>query len=167
MGSAAGGVHALTASSSGVERLTLIIAVIFGYYESLLRLGDKQKILEEETRLKSLHNILNQVGYQEYIYEIWADEAFLLLQEVAASIGQPDDEAALLAAFNDDNRSKSIMTYFKARSSHHCLISALFAADHPPVFDLSMAANPSRSVPASRRKANSRILRHPHRAYRP
>jgi len=56
---------------------------------------------------------LNQVGFQEYLYEQFADDTFQLLQETAASIGLPDDGAPLLAAFNDDNRSKSIITYFK------------------------------------------------------
>lgn len=143
-----------------------MVAVIFGYYEALLRLGDKQKILEEETRLKSLHNILNQVGYQEYLYEMWADEAFLLLQEVAASIGQPDDEAPLLAAFNDDNRSKGIMTYFKVRFFHRSPTSASSVADFCLVPDLSVAPDPPRPVPTSHRKAHSRVLFGPHRAYR-
>lgn len=89
----------------------------FSYFEALMRIGDKRKFAEEETRLKSLDNILNQVGFQEYLYEQFAEETYELLRETAASIGLSDGGALLLAAFNDDNRSKSIITYFKAWQS--------------------------------------------------
>jgi ubiquitin thioesterase protein OTUB1 len=77
-------------------------------------MGDKFKFAEEETRLKSLHNILNQY-HQEDLYEQFADDTFELMQELAASVSVVDGSITLLTAFNDDNRSKSIMTYIKAR----------------------------------------------------
>jgi ubiquitin thioesterase protein OTUB1 len=79
-----------------------------------LRIGDKHKFAEEETRLKSLDNILNQVGFQEYLYEQFAEDTYELLRDTAATIGLANGGALLLAAFNDDTRSKSIITYFKA-----------------------------------------------------
>jgi ubiquitin thioesterase protein OTUB1 len=106
--------------------LTRLAAVAFSYYETLLRVGDKQKFLEEETRLKSLANLLNEVGYQEHIYEDWAEDTFDLLRETASAVDANDDGAALLRAFNDDNRSRSIITYLKVSPP----VSGVSASDY-------------------------------------
>lgn len=99
--------------------LTVPIAVIFGYFEALLRLGDKFKFAEEETRLKSLNNILNQFHPQD-LYEDFAESAYELLQELAAAGSFDSGLATLQLAFNDDNRSKSIMTYIKVCHLFSC-----------------------------------------------
>ena len=44
-------------------------AVAFGYLERLLHIGDTNKFLEEETRLRSLSNVLNAAGFDAYLYE--------------------------------------------------------------------------------------------------
>jgi hypothetical protein len=87
-------------------------AVAFSYFETLLRIGDSHKFLEEETRLKSMRNILNDAGFQEHLYEDFAEDTIDLLRETATAT---DDGAALLQTFNDSNRSMSIITYLKAR----------------------------------------------------
>jgi ubiquitin thioesterase protein OTUB1 len=71
--------------------------------------------LEEETRLRSLHNLLNTIGFQEDLYEDFADECFELLRKTAASVPAADDSAAasLLTSFNDVGLSMAIITYFK------------------------------------------------------
>lgn len=94
-------------------------AIAFTYYEALLRLGDKNKFLEEETRLRSLHNLLNTIGFQEDLYEDFADECFELLRKTAASVPAADDSAAasLLTSFNDVGLSMAIITYFKLLTS--------------------------------------------------
>lgn len=95
------------------RRLTCSPAVAFSYFETLLWLGDKSKPLQEEIRLRSLATILNDVGHQEYLYEDFADATFELLRSVSAQIPVVDDGAALLATFNDEHLSMSIITYLK------------------------------------------------------
>jgi ubiquitin thioesterase protein OTUB1 len=72
--------------------------------------GDSHKFLEEETRLKSLQNILKEVGFQEHLYEDFVDETLSLLKETAEAT---DEGEALLEAFNDFSRSQSIITFLK------------------------------------------------------
>lgn len=86
---------------------------MFGYFEALLRLGDPMKILAEESRLKSLNNLLNSVGFREEIYEDFVDETISLLRGTAASIPCHDDGAALLGSFNDAGMSNAIITHFR------------------------------------------------------
>jgi ubiquitin thioesterase protein OTUB1 len=97
-----------------VSVLTVAPAVAFSYFETLLRIGDSHKFLEEETRLKSMRNILNDAGFQEHLYEDFAEDTIDLLRETAAAT---DDGVALLQAFNDSNRAMSIITYLKAGPS--------------------------------------------------
>jgi hypothetical protein len=90
-------------------------AVAFSYFETLLRIGDSHKFLEEETRLKSMRNILNDAGFQEHLYEDFAEDTIDLLRETATAT---DEGASLLQTFNDPNRSMSIITYLKARPQY-------------------------------------------------
>ena len=90
---------------------------MFGYFEALLRLGDPMKILAEESRLKSLSNLLNAVGFQEELYEDFVDETISLLRQTAASIPCQDNGAGLLDSFNDAGMSNAIITHF--RVSHY------------------------------------------------
>jgi ubiquitin thioesterase protein OTUB1 len=85
-------------------------AVAFSYFETLLRIGDRQKFLEEETRLNSLQNTLKDIGFQEHLYEDFVDETLSLLRETAVA---SDNGAALLQVFNDYSRSQSIITFLK------------------------------------------------------
>ena len=88
-------------------------AILFGYFEALLRLGDPMKVLAEESRLKSLNNLLNAVGFQEDLYEDFVDETLSLLRETATSIPCQDNGAALLSSFNDAGVSNAIITHFR------------------------------------------------------
>lgn len=87
----------------------------FTYFEALQRIGDKNKFLEEETRLRSHRNLLNSVGFQEHLYEDFADTTFDLLRATSNALPTSDGGAALLASFNDDTTAMSIITYLKAR----------------------------------------------------
>ena len=64
-------------------------------------------------RLKSLNNLLNAIGYQEYMYEAFVDETLMLLEQTGASIPCQDEGAALLASFNDDAITGAIITHFR------------------------------------------------------
>lgn len=91
-------------------------AIAFTYFEALLRLGDSQRFAEEEGRLISMGNLLDNIGYSRDIWIDFADEAFDLLRKLAQSVEAMDGTAAdmLLAAFNDMGTSMAIITYFKA-----------------------------------------------------
>ncbi|KAF2489043.1 cysteine proteinase [Lophium mytilinum] len=104
-------------------------AIAFTYFEALLRVGDKNRFLEEETRLRSLRNLLNTIGFQEHLYEDFADECFDLLRRTGAAIPAVDDSAAaeLLASFNDVGISMAIITYFK-------LLTSAWIQTHPDDF---------------------------------
>ncbi|KAF2003808.1 cysteine proteinase [Amniculicola lignicola CBS 123094] len=94
-------------------------AVAFGYYEALLRGGDANKLEEEVVRLRSMNNLLNSIGFQEDLYEDFADEVYELLRRLAASLRAMDGTTAalLLEAFNDMGRSMAIITYLKLLAS--------------------------------------------------
>lgn len=95
--------------------LTSPTAIAFSYFETLLRIGDKARILEELTRLKSLNNLLNQAGFAEHLYEDFVAETLDLLSEIAYSLPSSGDDAGLLKAFNDAGISSAIITHFRVR----------------------------------------------------
>lgn len=82
-------------------------------------MGDAAKCEEEEARLQSMHNLLNQVGFQEHVYIDFAEEAYILLQKLAQSLRNMDGngESILLETFNDYGTAMAIITFFKARVS--------------------------------------------------
>ncbi|KAK0253740.1 hypothetical protein LTS09_011318 [Friedmanniomyces endolithicus] len=88
-------------------------AIGFGYFEALIHLGDSNKFLEEETRLRSLSNVVNAAGFDSFIYEDFADEAFNLLREVANAMHTGNASEVLHNAFNDDMVQNYLITYFK------------------------------------------------------
>ena len=110
---------ALTSIRNSVTQLKCGQALAFGYFEALLHHGDSSKIAAEIARLKSLNNLLNAVGYDEFMYGAFVDETLMLLQRTAASIPCQDDGAALLASFNDDSMTGAIITHFRVRSFVH------------------------------------------------
>ncbi|KAH0534155.1 hypothetical protein FGG08_007246 [Glutinoglossum americanum] len=92
-------------------------AIAFSYFETLHRIGDKGRILEELTRLKSLNNLLNQAGFAEHLYEDFVQETLNLLSEIAYSLPTSSDDAGLLKAFNDPGISSAIITHFRLLTS--------------------------------------------------
>ncbi|KAI9833326.1 MAG: hypothetical protein M1819_003721 [Sarea resinae] len=92
-------------------------AIAFSYFEALIRSGDKHKFVAEQARLKSLNNLLNNAGFQEYLYEDFVDETLQLLRETAATVPVTDDGEALLASFNDPNVSNAVITHFRLLTS--------------------------------------------------
>jgi ubiquitin thioesterase protein OTUB1 len=86
-------------------------AMAFCYFETLSRTADKEKFTVEEVRLKSMQNLLRDIGLQEHLYEDFVEETLDMLRETANAT---DNGAGLLEAFNDFSRSQSIITYLKA-----------------------------------------------------
>lgn len=57
--------------------------------------------------------MLNAVGFKEYIYEDFAEEAFDLLCNLAAARSVESADVSLLSFFNDESRSIALIMYFK------------------------------------------------------
>lgn len=90
-------------------------AIAFTYFEALLRVADVAKFDDEEARLNSLGNLLDNIGYSRDIWIDFAEEAFDLLRKLADSLRALDGAAdnILLQSFNDMNVSMAIITYVK------------------------------------------------------
>ncbi|KAI9817682.1 MAG: hypothetical protein M1832_004576 [Thelocarpon impressellum] len=92
-------------------------AIAFGYFETLQRVGDRARVLEEETRLRSLNNLLNTAGFEEHLYDVFVDETVALLRVVAASIPAPPGDTVLLDRFNEPDVSNAVVTHFRLLTS--------------------------------------------------
>ncbi|EON67664.1 hypothetical protein W97_06807 [Coniosporium apollinis CBS 100218] len=103
-------------------------AIAFSYFETLIRLGSRNKFYEEETRLRSLSSMLNAVGFKEYIYEDFAEEAFDLLCNLAAARSVENADVSLLSFFNDESRSIALIMYFK-------FLTSAWIQTHPEKFE--------------------------------
>lgn len=102
-------------------------ALAFGYFEALLNSTDRDAVARESARLKSYNNLLNVVGYDPDLYSDFVQETFDLLEVIAANVGSTDGEEKLVASFNDDGTSSSIITHFRVKTdpkplSQPCLI---------------------------------------------
>lgn len=102
----------------GLVNAEINTALAFGYFELLLRGGSKALTAEYE-RMKSLNELLNKAGYQEYIYEDFADSTFTLLQTLASSAEEQKDwdDTLLVTELNDEGTSNAIITHFKVETS--------------------------------------------------
>jgi hypothetical protein len=102
-------------------------AIAFTYFEALLRVGDVNKLGDEEARLNSMGNLMEHAGYARDIWTDFADEAFELLRKLGDSLQLMDGAAAdiLLSTFNDMGASMAIITYFKVSPSSPRLIVTL------------------------------------------
>jgi hypothetical protein len=110
------GVVSQTAFDEHITRQSNItIAVAFGYLERLLYIGDSGKFYEEEARLRSLSNVLNQAGFEPYLYEDFADELFGLIRSIANAINEGNGDEVLMSAFNDESTQNYVITHFKVR----------------------------------------------------
>lgn len=91
-------------------------ALAFGFFEALLNSTDSDAIARETARLKSYNNQLNLVGYEPDLYMDFVQETFDLLDLIAANAGSTEGEEKLVAHFNDDGISSSIITHFRVKT---------------------------------------------------
>ena len=92
-------------------------ALAYGYFEALLRANDAMRIQSEIVRLKSLNNLLNAVGNDPMLYEDFVQETFDLLERTRVDLPCVENEAMLLASFNDAGITSSIITHFRVSRS--------------------------------------------------
>lgn len=89
----------------------------FGYFETLFALRDTLRVQQELDRIKSLNTLLDQVGQQEHLYEIFVDATIEIFEQISAAIQNGEqDEAFLVNAFNEEYNSNAIITHFRVRS---------------------------------------------------
>ena len=88
-------------------------ALAYGYFEALLRANDAMRIQSEIVRLKSLNNLLNAVGNDPMLYEDFVQETLDLLERTRVDLACVENEAMLLASFNDAGITSSIITHFR------------------------------------------------------
>lgn len=76
-------------------------------------MGDANKFLEEETRLRSLSNVLNAAGFNPMLYEDFADEMFNVLRRVMQASQEGNGAEVLLESFNEDMLQNYVITYLR------------------------------------------------------
>ncbi|PGH15276.1 hypothetical protein AJ80_05629 [Polytolypa hystricis UAMH7299] len=105
-------------------------AVAFGYFESLLKLRDVTKVATELARIKDFNKLLDSVGQQEHLYDLFVDATVELLDKVSEAITTGnEDDSFLLEAFNEEYNSSSIITHFRLMTSAWMKINR---ADYEP-----------------------------------
>lgn len=87
-------------------------ALAFGYFETLLRIGDASKMVEEAARFRAFEALMHAVGIPD-LYEDFIEPTADLLEQQAATLPNHDGGAALLAFFNDDRPSSQLTYSFK------------------------------------------------------
>ncbi|KIV88973.1 hypothetical protein, variant [Exophiala mesophila] len=93
-------------------------AVVFAYFEILLKSGDVGLINQEKVRLQSFEQTMRAVGIDYDIIVDMFDYTWEFFDEILKAIQQgQQDEAVLLQALNDENQSNSIIYHFKIMTS--------------------------------------------------
>lgn len=100
-------------------QLTSPQALAFGYFETLLRLGNASKILQEATRFRDFEVLLHAVGIPS-LYEDFIQPTAELLEEQASTLPNHDGGAVLLDIFNDEQRSSQLTYSFKVGLVSNC-----------------------------------------------
>lgn len=99
---------------NNVYQVLIGLAVAFGYFESLLSLQDALLIQRESNRIKSLCALLDRVGQQEHLYEIFVDATDQVFSDLLEAVNQGvRDESFLVESFNNEYNSSAIITHFR------------------------------------------------------
>lgn len=119
-------------------------AVAFGYFENLFALRDVVLVQNELVRIKSLSSLLDQVGHQEYLYEIFVDATEQVFTQLIQAI-QDDvrDDSFLVNTFNVEYSSNAILTHFRVSIGRFvlCLVQQLtMLASHECVDEIESPA---------------------------
>ncbi|KAL4805524.1 peptidase C65 Otubain-domain-containing protein [Aspergillus unguis] len=93
-------------------------AVAFGYFENLFNRRDLTQVNGELTRIKSLSTLLDQVGQDENLYEIFVDATEEVFENISSAIHHNQrDDTFLVELFNDEYKSSAIITHFRLLTS--------------------------------------------------
>ncbi|KAL5333055.1 peptidase C65 Otubain-domain-containing protein [Aspergillus crustosus] len=93
-------------------------AVAFGYFENLFNLRDPTHAHRELLRIKSLSTLLDQVGVQDTMYEMFVDMTEEVFESVMDAINRGErHDSFLVEVFDDEYKSNSIITHFRLLTS--------------------------------------------------
>jgi ubiquitin thioesterase protein OTUB1 len=96
-------------------------AIGYSYFETLQKLGRKDKLEEEIARMMSLTSFIETwSGYQEWLFEDMREEVLNLLRDLAATVHvapTPNAESLIQLRFNDEEISNAIIYYFRLLAS--------------------------------------------------
>ncbi|KAE8410900.1 peptidase C65 Otubain-domain-containing protein [Aspergillus pseudocaelatus] len=93
-------------------------AIAFGYFENLFNLRDTLRVHRELVRIKSMNVLLNSVGQQEHLYEIFVDATEEIFNQISEAIQNGvRDDSFLVDAFNNEYDSSAIITHFRILTS--------------------------------------------------
>jgi ubiquitin thioesterase protein OTUB1 len=93
-------------------------AVAFGYFESLFNLHNLIHAQSELVRIKGLNSLLDQVGHQEHLYEIFVDATESVFEQVCEAIqAGVRDDSFLKDLFNEEFNSSAVITHFRVSST--------------------------------------------------
>ncbi|KAL5358147.1 cysteine proteinase [Aspergillus floccosus] len=93
-------------------------AVAFGYFESLFNLHNLIHAQSELVRIKGLNSLLDQVGHQEHLYEIFVDATESVFEQVCEAIqAGVRDDSFLKDLFNEEFNSSAVITHFRLLTS--------------------------------------------------
>lgn len=71
-------------------------------------------IQREANRIKSLCTLLDRVGQQEHLYEIFVDATDQIFSDLLEAVNQGiRDESFLVESFNNEYNSSAIITHFR------------------------------------------------------
>ena len=97
----------------GVDSEFPSLAVVFGYFENMLS-QELDKVAAEKERIQNFSNAFVAVGYELPMVELFVEETIALFDSVHEAIRSGNrSDLLLLEAFNDENRSNTIVFHFK------------------------------------------------------
>lgn len=101
--------------------LTSTSAIVFSYFETLQKLGDKDLLENERNRMLAFGNwITGLTGYDGWLWEDMREEVLALLIDISNLNGtglQPDDSSLVLQRLNDRDISNQMMYWFRLLAS--------------------------------------------------
>lgn len=94
--------------------LIIMIATVYGYFETLLQLGDISLLMQEMSRLKSFEDTMRMAGIDYDILVDMFDYTWDLFDDIRQALERHDkSESVILKLMNDENVSNSIVYHFK------------------------------------------------------
>ncbi|KAK1758692.1 putative ubiquitin thioesterase [Echria macrotheca] len=90
-------------------------AIAFGYFETLLSLGNKAELDAERQRIESLNAFIQTAGgHPDYVYQPMADETIELFDRLSAVFSSPEAAMTeLLDSFNNAEIAGAIIYHFR------------------------------------------------------
>ncbi len=101
-------------------------AIAFSYFETLAQVGDRNRVLEEQTRLRSLNNLLNRAGFESHLYEDYVDVTLELLGELAGLVPSTAAAARVEEKFNDPDVANAVIAHIRVGRTRRSLERTIF-----------------------------------------